>query len=234
LCGIAFRPRFPSDAELERIYADAYAGDKVSAGDTGQESGSYADDAYASFLLARYATERSRVLDFGAATGALVARLRAAGVSADGLEYSARAREWCREHNGFDLSSGPEQLQAGSYDLITMIEVIEHLSDLWGTLASVRGLLRPGGKLFVTTPNRRGLRGLLEGEQWAEATKDFHLFLFDPRSLKHHLDRNGLETKIIRFCPVVKRGPSRYLFARATQLLGLGGTICVLARLPRS
>ncbi len=117
-----------------------------------------------------------------------------------------------------------------SYDLITMIEVIEHLTDLSATLEILRAALKPGGTLFVTTPNRRGWRAILEQGNWREARKKFHLFLFDRNSLRHHLRSAGFhQITQIRLSPVPKPGLPVWLFGRAMQLLGLGGTLCFRA-----
>lgn len=53
----------------------------------------------------------------------------------------------------------PTSFLSGSFDVIFLIEVIEHLSDahLSATLVEARRLLRPGGKLVVTTPNQENL-----------------------------------------------------------------------------
>ena len=230
-CGLAFRARFPSEDELTHIYADAYGSNNVFGGMTGQESGAYADDAYSSYILSRFVHPGGRVLDFGAATGGLVARFLAAGVNADGLEYSSSAREWCNQVRGIRLFKAIEDIPPETYDLITMIEVIEHVPDLWSVLSGIRQCLRPGGELFVTTPNRKGLRARLENGNWVEASKGFHLFLFDHHSICHHLRRNGFDDiRHVRFSPIVKRGFSRLIFGRTMQVLGLAGTLCFLAR----
>ena len=41
-------------------------------------------------------------------------------------------------------------------DVITMIEVIEHLTELQPTLRELYRIMKPGGTLLVTTPNRFG------------------------------------------------------------------------------
>ena len=72
-CGLLIRERMPSTAELEQIYSDAFAASKINDLTTEQESGEFAIGAYAAFLARRYIREGSRVLDYGAAAGGLVA-----------------------------------------------------------------------------------------------------------------------------------------------------------------
>lgn len=229
-CHLAFRERFPTAPELDAIYAAAYASENIAHNETNQESGDHATQAYASFLDGKLLRPGLRVLDFGAATGALVAQLRERSVVAEGFEFSQSAREYCRAQRGFELLGDLAAIPRSAYDLITMIEVIEHLTDLRATLEILHGALKPGGTLFVTTPNRRGWRAILEDGHWREARKKFHLFLFDKGSLRHHLRSAGFQpVEQIRFSPVPKPGVPVWLFGRAMQLLGFGGTLCFMA-----
>jgi SAM-dependent methyltransferase len=229
-CGLVFRAHFPSPQELETLYADAYALNSIAAGATNQESGDYATAVYSSYLRRRLLRPGMRVLDFGAASGALVADLRGAGAQVDGFEFAEAARRYAHDHRGVRLLGSVAEIPEASYDLVTLIEVIEHLTDLWGTLARIHKALKPGGLLFVTTPNRRSWRARVEGGYWREARKKFHLFLFERRSLRYHLRRSGFDVvTLIRFGPVLKPGVFPWLLARATQAVGLGGSLCCIA-----
>jgi SAM-dependent methyltransferase len=46
------------------------------------------------------------------------------------------------------------KFEDATFDMVTAIEVLEHVADLDGTLAEVHRVLRPGGRFCVTTPNR--------------------------------------------------------------------------------
>jgi cyclopropane fatty-acyl-phospholipid synthase-like methyltransferase len=230
-CGLVFRANFPTDRELIQIYRDAYSDENVGRGATEQESGEYATRAYGEFLTNSLLKPDTRVLDFGAGTGALVDDLRSRNVNVDGLEFSEMARDYCLTHRNFSLLESAAEIPSGSYDLVTMIEVIEHVTEIQSSLREVRRLLAEGGVLFVTTPNRRGLRARFERGNWREATKKFHLYLFDSSSLISQLRLAGFtEAKVVRFSPVAKGGALKWLFARCCQLLSVPGTLCVLAR----
>lgn len=229
-CGLLLRQRFPSEAELEAIYAEAFASSKVREGETDQESPAHAVATLADALVSRFVSGARRCLDFGAGTGALVLALRARGVEADGVEWAEQARAFARAERGLaleqDLSSSPPD----RYDLVTMIEVIEHLLDPASALAQVRRVLRPGGRLVVTTPNRRGLRARLDGGEWREAKKKFHLLFFDERSLHHHLRAAGfVHVRSWRSFPPQHPGVRAWLKTRALQAARLQGTLFVVA-----
>jgi 2-polyprenyl-3-methyl-5-hydroxy-6-metoxy-1,4-benzoquinol methylase len=105
-----------------------------------------------------------RLLDFGCGRGDLLATLYAHGIAAQGLEFSEEsARTTSDRFVGEPLFQGvaasPSELADGSFDVILLVEVIEHLLDeqIPPTLAEVRRLLAPGGRVVVTCPNDENL-----------------------------------------------------------------------------
>lgn len=122
-------------------------------------------------LLERHAPPPATVLDLGGGSGALTARLRDRGYSAALADLdpppSPGGPCYTVDLNGpFDASSFGGVL----YDAVVASEVIEHLENPRGFIRDVRGLLREGGILLLTTPNvvdvdsRRLL--LTRGEFW--------------------------------------------------------------------
>lgn len=230
-CGLVFREKYPTTQELERIYEAAYCFEYIKAKKTEQESGDYAIRSYSRFLASKLIFPGMRVLDFGSGTGCMVEELSREGIFAEGLEYSSSARAHCERTRGIRLLSGHDPIKQNTYDLVTMIEVIEHLTDLTGTLKALHNALKPGGLIFLTTPNRKGLRALVERGSWREARKKFHLSLFDWHSLFYHLQANGFEdVQRLVFNPLQKSGCMFWLAARMMQTVRLSGTLCVIAR----
>jgi SAM-dependent methyltransferase len=230
-CGCVYRKRFPGPHELDEIYQHAYANENISAASTNQESGNYAAHSYAQYLLQHIAKPGDRLLDYGAGSGMLLAELHSHGLAADGVEFSESARNYCLVHRGFPLKADLRGVPDGCYHVISMIEVIEHLTDLTGTLKEIYRVLAPGGRLLVTTPSRTGFRARIEKGHWREAQKKFHLFLFDWKSINFYLKRAGFA--VIRrnvFSPLQKAGWEYAIYSRATQSVGLSGTLCVIAR----
>jgi SAM-dependent methyltransferase len=229
-CRCVFRSRFPTEVELVDIYKKAYSSTNIHQIDTEQESGDYSINSYANFLLSSIAKPGDRILDYGAGTGALVARLRSHGYDAEGVEFAADARDYSASQRKILLRDNLEFAPDNHYQVITMIEVIEHLTDLPGTLSELYRVLAPGGTLLVTTPSRTGLRARIEKGYWREARKKFHLFLFDRKSLLFHLKQ--AEFTIVRrkvFGPLQRAGIKFAVYSRATQIVGLSGTLCVIA-----
>jgi 2-polyprenyl-3-methyl-5-hydroxy-6-metoxy-1,4-benzoquinol methylase len=101
----------------------------------------------------RYVAPGVRALDLGAGSGALAERLLAAGyqvTSADISNYFELDTEFLE----LDLNDPKfdERLPRG-FELITSVEVIEHLENPTAFLKSIARLLSPGGFAIVTTPN---------------------------------------------------------------------------------
>jgi SAM-dependent methyltransferase len=106
-------------------------------------------------LLMRYAQTSSRILDLASGSGAFLARLKDAGFcNLTGVERSSCGYQlWDVPCLFADLDQPFASQIDGSFDVITAIEIIEHLSSPMAFLLEVRKLLRPGGLLFISTPN---------------------------------------------------------------------------------
>lgn len=229
-CGCVFRKHFPGPEELDEIYRQAYEEENIAGDTTNQESGDYAVRSFAGYLSQHVVKPGDRILDYGAGSGVLVSELRNRGFACDGFEFAQSAREYCLSNRGYSLKSDLEAVPDGYYQTVTMIEVIEHLTDLTGTLNEIYRVLAPGGKLFITTPSRTGFRARIEKGSWREARKKFHLFLFDWRSIRFHLKRAGFAgAERIVFSPFQKQGWKFVTYARIMQAIGMSGTLCVLA-----
>lgn len=107
-------------------------------------------------------TDRTpRILDVGCGTGTMLAYLRdwgeVAGVDADAeaVRFShLRGEEGVSQLHGYTLPFGD-----GSLDLVTVLDVLEHVEDDGRMLREIARVLRPGGRLLATVPAYRWMWG---------------------------------------------------------------------------
>ncbi|HVI90879.1 MAG TPA: class I SAM-dependent methyltransferase [Dongiaceae bacterium] len=102
----------------------------------------------------------ARILEIGAGTGGNLAMLSRYG-SVDGIEHDPEARRLAAQKSPIPLLEGslPDRLPVGrgTYDLICMFDVLEHIADDQAALAAIRHVMKPGGRLILTVPAYRWL-----------------------------------------------------------------------------
>lgn len=136
---------------------------------------------------------KGRLLDVGAGSGALVARMCELGWRAEGLDFDAQAVRAARAR-GLVMHQGglPEQhFAAESFDALTMSHSIEHVHDPLDWLVEAKRILRQGGRLAIATPNSRSLLHRRFGQDWFALDPPRHLHLFNRDSLAALLRRAG-------------------------------------------
>lgn len=186
-CGLIFNARWASlgGPDIYDYYAERIAWPEERLHDPLNEA-RYAD------LLSGFDLSGRKLLDVGCGVGHLVKVARDQGWEAHGIELSAAAVEVCRR---FGLSCRvadflTDQLDP-PYDLITMIEVIEHVRNPLEFLQRAGRLLAEGGRVYLTTPNFSALTRRLKQSSWS-AIGNEHLSYFTTTSLGEYAERAGL------------------------------------------
>jgi len=106
-------------------------------------------------------SHQRRILDVGCGTGTMLTYLKSFG-DAEGVDIDEEAIGYCRERGleGVRLGEAANlPYDAASFDLVTALDVVEHLDDDEAAFAEIRRVLRPGGQLLVTVPAHRFLWG---------------------------------------------------------------------------
>jgi len=113
-------------------------------------------------ICRRVTDRRPRILDVGCGTGANLLMLSKYG-DAEGVDVSEDALAFCRERGLENVKLGAaEELpyDDGTFDLVTALDVVEHLDDDLAGLREMRRVLRPGGRVLLFVPTFMFLWGL--------------------------------------------------------------------------
>jgi SAM-dependent methyltransferase len=131
---------------------------------------------------------KARILEIGCGTGHNLPMLAAFGM-VDGLEIDDQARAVANKRHGKTIKSAPlpglTDVRRRSYDLITALDVIEHVDDDAAALAAIAERLKPGGRLLMTVP----------AHQWmwsAHDTANHHKRRYSKKRLKALIDESPL------------------------------------------
>jgi len=128
-------------------------------------------------------------------------------------EFSA---DYARERFNLDVRLGTLRqlsLDAGSFDVVTMWDVIEHVVDPLAELQEVWRILRPQGVLSIITPDSGSWMARLLGKRWEEFRRvREHIYFFSRRTMREMLQKAGLEVvrmesadKVFYLGPAIQR-----------------------------
>lgn len=134
----------------------------------------------------------ARLLDVGCGSGEFLSWATRAGWKAFGLDPDPAA-VWAARSKGLNVFCGTiEAVRAdGPFDVVTLSHVLEHVHDPRSLLRGVYELLKPGGIVWVDTPNVGSYGHRFFGAAWRGLEPPRHLVLFNHRSLRRLLTEAG-------------------------------------------
>jgi len=144
-----------------------------------------------------------RLVDVGCGNGTFVAATRDLGFDAVGIDFSEKAIAAGRRRFGLEqlypmsIEELRDRFSAGSFDVVTAFEVLEHVDDVGAFLTELNSLLRPSGHLVISTPNReRRPRLLTEGD-----LPPHHFSRWNRESTRRVFRMYGFEVQETVICP---------------------------------
>lgn len=233
-CGLRFKIPARPEIPLADYYADATVyRDRDDVAEAAKEFAQIIDAA------AQLAAPGARLLDIGSGPGHFLGAAMRAGFRATGVEINPELARIAAQSSGAEVVVGDgtalRSVLAGrerSFDVVTLLDVVEHVSDPVALLRDAGAFVAPGGALLVYTPNHSGLiartaaltgrlsGGLVDGPLRGIYDCD-HVVFFDPASLRDAVRRAGLRDgamTMIRFNPD-RRGIARGLSAHVLRAL---------------
>ncbi len=138
-----------------------------------------------------------RSLDAGCAAGYFVAYLAERGWDSRGIELSKDAARYGRDVLGLPIQIGDylssQQLEPGSFDLVTLWASLEHMHSPRAVLERTFRLLKPGGRMLLSTC-RFGLLARALGKRWRYMNVPEHLYFFSIAGLERLAGEVGFRT----------------------------------------
>lgn len=201
-CDLVFVRDLPTPDELAALYdSDDYHTESE------QRTKSFtARAAVHSEVLERFSPTKGRVLDIGCSDGYFLRNVRDRGWSTSGVELSSRSVETARSVHGLDVVTGTVDdapWPAGSFDVVTMWDVVEHLPEPGAVLVRVSELLRPGGLLIMATPAVDGLYPRVSLRMapitgwWGHPEPPYHLQQYGKKTITDLCMRHGFSVTAI-------------------------------------
>jgi 2-polyprenyl-3-methyl-5-hydroxy-6-metoxy-1,4-benzoquinol methylase/glycosyltransferase involved in cell wall biosynthesis len=185
-CGLVFHKEFSNSSEIGDFYGHYYREENMAFSPITESRFHSLMDSFQPYR------ETGRILDVGCGAGHLLKVAMDCGWRAYGTEIAAGAFDQLARL-GVDAFRG--ELQSARYtdaffDVVYCSEVIEHLLDPVSFLEESARILRPGGLLYLTTPNFNSLSRRLLGLEWRVFGKE-HVCYFTPASLSRAILRAG-------------------------------------------
>lgn len=215
-CGMRFTNPQYSDDYLAEYYTSQYLKEDPEERRAALVEG---HDYYLSLIEAAGARPGT-LFDIGCGNGYLLEAAIARGWKATGYDVDPVVTAQVSRRLGVPVLNGDFMAldPGGTFSLITMHQVLEHLKNPAAYLDRVRELLDPGGWFFVAVPNIRSLSNRIK--QTLESTglrrrnigkyydSDHHLCHFSPPVLAAFLERHGFEVRKIANCHAARPGRS--------------------------
>lgn len=130
-----------------------------------------------------------RILEIGCGTGHNLPMLAKFG-SVEAIEIDPAARDIASERLGRPVGDAPlpelPGVERGAYDLVAVLDVVEHIEDDVAALTAMKSLLKPGGKILIAVP----------AHQWMWSAHDVvnhHHRRYSKATLKTAIERAGLK-----------------------------------------
>lgn len=206
-CDLIYVGSPPNKEVLEKMYSFA-SGYHDSLTKPGQRQDRFRSRAQEQFDQVKSLCKPGRLLDVGCSVGFFLAFAKRAGWDVSGVEFSKDSADFAREQLGNVILDGAIEdanFPAEEFDLVTMWDVIEHVSSPASALAKAAHLLKKNGMLVISTPNIDGIfpkaslpfASVLK--HWPHPEPPYHLYQFSAKTLSRMLEKFGFQVDAVKY-----------------------------------
>ncbi len=165
--------------------------------------------------------KHKKILDIGCASGSFLVACKELGFQPTGIEPNKKLVEYGKENYKVDIKQGilnSDSFKNEKFDIITLWDVIEHLSNPSQTINIAKDLLNKEGLLIVNYPDSDTSVAKLLGNKWP-FWLDVHLIYFSKLTMKNFLMKRGF--KVILIKNHWQKLSIKYIFERASKIISL-------------
>jgi len=199
-CGHGITYPVPTSDELERLNSELYTLEQRV--QTYLPKMHYFEKRYRKTLNSiKKLKSGGRLLDVGCNIGMFLKVAREEGFDVAGVELNQDCAEFGSRHFSVPIYSDYLEniaKELGTFDVVTLFDVLEHIPDMTGFVNSVKSVLNEDGLLVIQLPNFGSLMAELTGSQWKWLTPPDHLHHFTPHSLQLFLELHGFKVSMLR------------------------------------
>ncbi len=143
--------------------------------------------------------KNNTIIDVGCGAGHFMQSVTERNWAVDGTEISDEAIRIASQRKQRVIKGDITSLDLAKekYDIATLFELMEHALDPEGIIKKLCYIIRPGGLVYVTTPNYNSIMRRLLGNRWGIFHKE-HIFYFTPNKLKEILNKHGFRIKSVK------------------------------------
>ncbi len=211
-----------NDEELRSFFMNEIL---LSSGESGQRKEFEKRTRRVSSLVTR---SNPRLLDVGCAAGNFMMIAKEKGFTVEGLELDELYVDHAVKKRGLKVHKATlheMHYPEGSFDAVTMWDILEHLPKPMDTLSEVSRILAPGGVLALTTINHACINQRILGDRWRYWMPPDHICSFTPKVLEQMLNKADFSVVSVKhtymfevleenYFPFLSLSPSKNLMLR--------------------
>lgn len=188
-CDFVFSEPFPP-VEVSRVYEEIVDPEYVE-----EEEGRRGNFKSILKTLKKIVKNKGSFLDVGSATGIMMELAKREGWDVYGVELSKWAVNEAKKKYGLEIIQGDFseiEFHENFFKVVTLIDIIEHVSNPKGVMEKVWRILERGGVAVIVTPDVKSFTANIMGGKWWHF-RPAHIGFFSKRSLFYLLNSEGFE-----------------------------------------